>query len=248
MPAKKVTTKVKSSATKTVASSKVVKTQTVKSEAKIGGLTVPVYELSGAKKGTVALSKEIFGAEVNEKLLSQAIRVHQVNQRQGTASSKTRGDVTGSTRKIYRQKGTGRARHGGITAPIFVGGGTAFGPHPRPFELKLSKQMKKKALFSALSAKLSENKVFVVDQEAATGKTKEVSSLLKALSVMKKNKSKILFVSDKKDLVTRGVKNIDGVTSEPAHNLNAYEVVNSNFLIFAKNAVEELEKVFGGAK
>jgi len=209
------------------------------------GLSVSVFGLDGAKKGTVSLPKEMFGAKINNALMAQAVRVYQVNQRQVTASTKTRGDVIGSTRKIYRQKGTGRARHGAIKAPIFVGGGVALGPHPRNFELKLSKQMKKKALFSALSQKLTDEKVFIVDATQATGKTKEVYTMLKALNVLgKKKDSNILFVSDSKNAETRAARNIGGLTVEPAQNLNTYQVLRSNALVLAKSSIEALEKAF----
>ncbi len=229
-------------------SSDVKKTVTVKSVEKNSGLTLPVYGLTGDKKGTVSLSKEIFGAKVNDVLMAQAVRVYLVNQRQGTASTKTRGEVIGSTRKIYRQKGTGRARHGAIKAPIFVGGGIALGPHPRNFELKLSKQMKKKALFSALSAKATGQKIFVVDVAAASGKTKEVYQMLKSLELLQKNNSKVLLVLDMKSASAQAARNLDGVSVEPAQNLNTYQVMNSNYLVFAKDAIEQVEKVFGTTK
>ena len=182
MPAKKET---KIQKPKIKAASSAVKKPVV---AKAAGLNVAVYSLAGAKKGTISLNKEIFGAKVNKTLMAQAVRVYLVNQRQGTASTKTRGEVRASTRKIYRQKGTGRARHGAITAPIFRGGGIAFGPRSRTFELKMSKQMRKKALFSALSSKLLENKILVVDVDSATGKTKEMHKMFAVLKLLSKKK------------------------------------------------------------
>lgn len=223
---------------------KAVKAEPVKKTVvKEAGLTVDVFGMDGVKKGTVVLSKEIFGAKLNEKLVLQALRVYMVNQRQGTANTKTRGEVIGSTRKIYRQKGTGRARHGAIKAPIFVGGGIAFGPRARTFELKLSKQMKKKALFSALSSKLADNKVFVIDGAAATGKTTEVAKMLKKLNVS----GRLLFVAT--DSAARAARNIKGVVLEAPHSINTYEVVNSKFLVVEKSAIEKMEKNFlGGDK
>lgn len=221
------------------------KPKVVKIATKEVDLNLAVYDLTGAKKGTVELSKEIFGAKPNEKLMAQAVRVYLVNQRQGTASTKTRGDVIGSTRKIYRQKGTGKARHGAIKAPIFVGGGIAFGPHPRNFELKMSKQMRRKALFSALSAQLAKEKVFAVDGKASSGKTKEVFGLFKKLSVLTKNNKahKVLFVANEGNVV-RSVKNIEGTNVLPASLINTYEVLNSNFIVFEKSAFEIIEKTF----
>lgn len=212
----------------------------VKKTAKTGGLIVPVYGLTGKKKGTTTLPKEIFGAKVNPVLMAQAIRVYLVNQRQGTASTKTRGEVNKTTAKWYRQKGTGRARHGAKSAPIFVGGGIAFGPRPRHFELKISKQMRRKALFSALSEKLANNQVFVVDVDAASGKTKEIFNMFKTLNLLGKVKSKMLFVRGEEGEAARAARNIDGLNIEPAQNLNAYEVLNSNSLVFAKDAIAKL--------
>ena len=206
------------------------------------GLNVPVYSLAGTKKGTASLPKEIFGAKVNENLMAQAVRVYLVNQRQGTASTKTRGEVTASTRKIYRQKGTGRARHGAITAPIFRGGGIAFGPKPRNFELKLSKQMKKKALFSALSSRLLDEKIAVVDLAGLSGKTKEVASLFRKLNILDK-RNKVLFVTD--DAVERKTaRNMRSVNVDSVHSINTYEVLNNNFIVLSKNCPPKMEEVF----
>src|SRR3989344_5158891 len=163
---------------------------------KSGSLTVPVYEISGKEKGSLSLPKEAFSVDVNKALLAQAVRVYQSNQRQGTASTKTRGEVVGSTRKIYRQKGTGRARHGDIKAPIFVGGGIVGGPKPKDFSLKINKKQKTKAFFSALTLKLKENNIMGIVDEALKikPKTKIVADFLEALKFSGK---KITFVLPK---------------------------------------------------
>src|SRR3989338_5152877 len=127
------------------------------------GLVAKVFDTKGALKKTIDLPKEIFGVQENNILLAQAVRVYLANQRQGTVSTKTRGEVAGSTRKIYRQKGTGRARHGSIRAPIFVHGGLVFGPKPRDYSMKFPKKMRKAALASALSSKVNDAQVKVVD-------------------------------------------------------------------------------------
>ncbi|HVZ12570.1 MAG TPA: 50S ribosomal protein L4 [Patescibacteria group bacterium] len=237
------TQKAKVVAVSRAAAPKAEKTVTAKSTS----LSLPVFSIDGAKSGTISLPAEIFGAKINEDLMTQAIRVYLVNQRQGTASTKTRGEVIGSTRKIYRQKGTGRARHGAIKAPIFVGGGIAHGPKPRNFELKLSKQMKKKAIFSALSQKLAAGRIIAIDVTGASGKTSEMNKLLKTLEVVtKKNKTnKFLFVADAKSVV-RSVRNIDGASVLPTHSINTYEVLNSSYLVITKDSIPTLEKVFLG--
>ena len=207
-----------------------------------------MVDVTGRRKGSVELPREIFGAKINEKLMAQAVRVYLVNQRQGTASTKTRGEVAGSTRKIYRQKGTGRARHGAIKAPIFVGGGIAMGPRPRKFELKLSKQMRRKALFSALSFKLEEEKVSAVDAAVLTGATHEIYNLFKTLKLTnKKGADKILFVADNQGAI-RASANIKGVRIIPAHSVNTYEVLNSNYLILAKDSIQKMKEVFTGGE
>lgn len=209
------------------------------------GLNVSVMDLKGKVVGKIALPKEIFDVKVAPSLIAQTIRVFLANQREGNLSTKTRGEVRGSTRKIYRQKGTGKARHGGIRAPIFVGGGIAFGPKPRDFSLALNKKMRKKALFGVLSDKLKNEKIIVIEAENASGKTKEISGALKALNLVDKRgkAQKVLFVVTKDSPVTlRASKNIDGLEVESASNLNTYEVLDSNYILFQKNAIEDLSK------
>lgn len=219
---------------------------------KRGGLTVDVFDIKGKVVETLSLPKEIFGSKVNDKLMSQAIRVYLTNQRRGTVSTKTRGQVRGSTRKIWRQKGTGRARHGAIRAPIFVHGGVAFGPKPRDFSLQFPKKMRRAALFSALSAKLSDKEIKIVKGLfKIEPKTKSMMMVLKSLSLNDKKK-KILLVmpsldeSSKQELqtLTRAVRNIEGVSFLPANNLNTYVVLNNKMLLLMKESVPFLEKTF----
>jgi large subunit ribosomal protein L4 len=128
-------------------------------------LTVDMYDAAGKVTGSVSLPEEVFGAKINKRLIAQAVRIYLANQREGSASTKSRGEVQGSTRKIYRQKGTGRARHGGVRAPIFVHGGIAHGPKPRDFSLKMPQKMKRAALFATLSLKAQTNAVRVIENE-----------------------------------------------------------------------------------
>lgn len=211
------------------------------------GLSVPVYSLAGRTTSSMVLPKEIFGSEVNKKLLAQALRVYMTNQKQFSASTKTRGEVRGSTAKIFRQKGTGRARHGAIRAPIFVGGGIVFGPTPRKVRLDLPKKMKKAALISALSSKMQDSGILGISGlEKATGKTKEMAQLLKQLnSKFKMQNSKLgsilIVTGEKMDNVVRGVRNIPEVDVLPANLINAYEVLKHQMLILTKEAVEKLK-------
>ena len=157
------TTKVvaKKTAVKKEATVKVVNSQNA--EVKAGSLKVTVVGIDGASKGSMTLPEAVFGAKPNKALIAQAVRVYLANQRQGNAATKTRGEVIGTTKKIYRQKGTGRARHGAAKAPIFVGGGVAHGPHPHDFSMEFPKKMKQKALISALSEKTQAGSIKVVE-------------------------------------------------------------------------------------
>lgn len=210
-------------------------------------LKIDVLGEGGKVVEKIELPKEIFGVKVNKVLMAQAVRVYLANQRTGSASTKTRGEVRGSTRKIYRQKGTGRARHGAITAPIFVGGGITFGPKPRDFSLNLSKKMRKAALKSALTLKFENDEVYVINIEMKDyKKTKQAAKLLSDLSLLeKKGKNrKILFVFTKaKSDFEKMVRNIEGVALNRANQLTTYEVLNSRHLVFLKNSVDDLKTV-----
>lgn len=213
---------------------------TVRAKSRTISLSVPVYSLAGRAAGSLSLPKEVFGVKVNKTLLAQAIRVYTTNQKNLTASTKTRGQVEGSTAKIYRQKGTGRARHGAIRAPIFVGGGIVFGPTPRKVRLDLPKRMKRVALFSALSAKLADKQmVGLSGVEKATGKTKEMAAVLKKIN---NGKSALIVISNKQDNVVRAVKNIKGTDVLSVNLINAYEVLKHDWLFITKEAVETFSK------
>lgn len=203
---------------------------------------VAIVDVAGVAKGNMTLPVEIFGAKPNKSLVAQAVRVYLANQRQGNASTQTRGEVTGSTRKIYRQKGTGRARHGALKAPIFVGGGIAHGPHPHDFTLDFPKKMRKAALIAALSEKAQAGGIRVVEGEFS-GKTKEVATLLKLMELGAKGKAKkVLFVIDNSDNALRAAHNVGGLTIERAATLSTYRVVISKNVVFLKNSVDELKK------
>ena len=209
-------------------------------------LSIPVYSLLGKEAGTMDLPKEIFGAPVNKKLLAQALRVYMANQKTLPGSTKTRGEINATKAKVWRQKGTGRARHGAKSAPIFVGGGVAFGPKPRNISLDLPKKMKHAALLSALSAKaLDQDIVGINGLDKATGKTKEMALFVSALREKSKGKSQksesvLIVISEKQDNVTRAVRNIDRLNVLPVAQLNAYEILKHHTLILTKESVEKL--------
>jgi len=218
--------------------------KTIVKPVKKAGLSVEVLDIDGKSAGKVVLPKEIFGVSENDELLAQSIRVYLVNHRQGTVSTKTRGEVAGSTRKIYRQKGTGRARHGSIKAPIFVGGGIIFGPKPHDFSLKIPKKMKKQALLCALTAKFKNNDLLIVDSlEKLTAKTKNLIALFKNLKIPIKHGqllNKILLVTNPSVNIQRAGRNIANLTISSANLLNPYLVLTSHKIIFEKEAVKLL--------
>src|SRR3989344_2805002 len=209
-------------------------------------LSIPVYSLLGKEAGSMDLPKEIFGVEVNKKLLAQAFRVYMANQKTQPGSTKTRGEINATKAKVWRQKGTGRARHGAKSATIFVGGGVAFGPKPRNISLDLPKKMKHAALLSALSAKaLDQDIVGINGLDKATGKTKEMALFVSALREKSKGKSQksesvLIVISEKQDNVTRAVRNIDRLNVLPVAQLNAYEILKHHTLILTKESVEKL--------
>jgi len=180
------------------------------------------------------LPKELFGGEINKALIAQYVRVYLANQREGSARTKTRGMVEGSTRKIYRQKGTGRARHGSIRAPIFVGGGIVFGPVARDYHLTMSKDMKRKALLSAFAARA--NDTVVMDGIEDAEKTKVVAGALKSSVGMG---NVLLIVPKAAEKLVRASRNIKGVDVVRATDVNPYEILTHKTIVFTKSALEE---------
>lgn len=231
MPAKKVPGKAKKTAGKTAAA--VVKEQ---------GPEVGVVDTHGKAKGKIHLPKELFAAPVNKHLLAQAVRVYLTNQRAGGASTKTRGEVEGSTRKIYRQKGTGRARHGAIRAPVFVGGGIIFGPKPKDFRLSLPSQMKRAALASALTSQLTSHHVIVVDGlEKLAPKTRNFAQTWTHIGATKK--TLLVTLPDAKTVV-QGARNLENTDIMPAQNLHTYAVLAHDTIIFTKDALKHVAETF----
>lgn len=205
-------------------------------------VTLPVKGIDGKANGTVHVPSALFDAKVNKPLMAQAVRVYLSNQRVGGASTKTRGEVEGSTRKIYRQKGTGRARHGAIRAPIFVGGGIAFGPKPHDFHQSMPAKMKVQALASALTSQRKEGHVTVVDGLGSQApKTKQFAQIFAALEATKKA---LLVIPSDVQNVQQGAKNLPFITIVPAHSLNTYMILTHHDIICMKEALPVIEKTF----
>lgn len=224
---------------------KITKTSTKESKST---LETDLYNTEGKTVSKILLPKEIFAAKSSPQILAQAVRVYLANQRSGTASTKSRGQVTGSTRKIYRQKGTGRARHGDIKAPIFVGGGVAHGPHPQDYSLEFPKKMKRLALFAALTDKYREQKIIIMrGLDKLIIKTKTLNQVLADVKLTDKGQKpdKILLVSDKynKNLYLSG-RNIENLAVREAQLLNPYDILVHSRLLMMEKAVEALNSLY----
>ncbi|MCR4324581.1 MAG: 50S ribosomal protein L4 [Candidatus Curtissbacteria bacterium] len=195
------------------------------------------FDMQGKAAGVVALPKEIFGQEPNEKLLTQALRIYRFNEASNTANTKTRGEVRGGGAKPWRQKGTGRARAGSRRSPLWVGGGITFGPQTKIVKLSLPKKMKHKALISALSTKTEAGQIKVITNlEKVEPKTKIVANLLKRLEISGKT---ILVVSQKSQNIKLASRNIKGILIDTPQGLNAYRVLQVRNLLLSKEAVEK---------
>lgn len=236
-PTKKITEKV----SKVKVGKKTAKsTKVTKSESSLHKLTAPIYDIDGELKGEFELPDQLFAVEVKPTLIAQSIRVYLANQRQGTASTKTRSEVNYSTRKIYRQKGTGRARHGSKRAPIFVGGGVTFGPRPADKGLKINKKQSRLALLGSLSKKANESKLIVLRAETDKSvKTSMMQKLMQKLIPASKQKSLFATCASVDQTLNLSTKNLATHLTMESMNLNTYAVINSNFIIFSESGLEK---------
>lgn len=216
-------------------------------------LKANVYNTSGEKSGTISLSDKIFAAPVNSPLVAQAIRVYLSNQRHSHAKTKTRGEVDGSGRKIYRQKGTGGARHGDRYAPIFVGGGVAHGPcGEENWHLKMSQKMRRQALFSSLTSQFKNGHILIIDGlEKIAPKTKEMAQVITNNQknwpqgkASKKLRAVTLVLPQPLKNVLQSARNLNKVQSVLANQLHPYQVLKAPYLILMKPSVAVLEKTF----
>lgn len=229
----------KKAVAKRSAAPKMEKVEATAKVEKKGSLTVTVYDVKGKEAGNIELPSAVFGAKVNPVLMAQAVRVYLANQRLGSAHTKSRGEVDGSTRKIYRQKGTGRARHGGIRAPIFVGGGVAHGPKTKEFELSLSKKMKKAAVMSALSSLAKEGHIKVVTGwDKMEPKTKVAAGAFAGMGLS--GKKALLVMPKHMESIFKAARNLDKVQVTSAALLNTYDVLNAGTLVLMKETVEAM--------
>jgi len=209
---------------------------------------IDVFSAKGVKKEAVNLPKDFIGEE-NPALLAQAIRVYEGRLHRGISKVKTRGEVVASKRKIYRQKGTGKARHGALSAPIFVGGGKAHGPKGVKRKLELPKKMRRKAVSVALGAKVKEGNLIVVESPSSLKKTKEAQKLIDKVLANKKKKGKVSFVLSEKSLsAVRAIRNIPNAQAIYYHNLNAHQVFYGGVLVLDKEILAPKTKAKTGKK
>jgi large subunit ribosomal protein L4 len=203
---------------------------------------VKVFDMAGKEVGEITLSDVIFGAEIKGAVLHAAVRTYLMNQRQGTQSTLTRSEVSGGGRKPWRQKGTGRARQGSTRSPQWTHGGIALGPKPRDYRITMNKKTKRAALYSALSAKVAEGNLIVVDDIKCTEfKTKTIVNMLNALGAEKKS---LIVLPEVDKFVVKSAANVPGVVTSVYNTINVYDILNADKFIISKAAVEKLEEVF----
>ena len=202
--------------------------------------SLSVLNKKGEKVSTIKLNELVWGIVPNDSVLYDAIRLTQNSLRQGTASTKTRSEVSGGGRKPYRQKGTGRARQGSIRAPHYPGGGIVFGPHPRSYSIKMNKKERRLALKSALSYKVIESELIIVDKfDVSTSKTKDMVSILENLKLNKKTLIVVDELTENLILSTRNLKNIILIA---ANEINVLDVVSADNMLITKDAVKMVEE------
>nr|WP_072536868.1 50S ribosomal protein L4 [Anaerococcus mediterraneensis] len=203
---------------------------------------VDILNIKGENVGSLDLNETLFATQISEHAVYEVIKNQLANKRQGTQSAKTRAEVRGGGRKPFRQKGTGRARQGSIRAPHYTGGGVVFAPKPRDYSYKLAKKLRRKALYSVLTAKVNDNELVVVDSlSLENAKTKEAAAALKALNADSKA---YVVTAEKDDLVYRSFRNIAGVEVAEARLINVYDLVKHDKLVISKDAIAKLEEVF----
>ena len=202
---------------------------------------IKVYNMEGSVVGEMELNDNVFGVEYNESLIHQAVVTRLANERQGTKSTLTRSEVRGGGVKPWRQKGTERARQGSIRAPQWINGGVVFAPKSRDFSKKMNAKAKTGALLSAVSKKLADGELVIVDEITSQGKTKEMAAFQKALNL---DKSALIVMSESDALVVRAAANLPRVSTMAVDLLNTYDVVANAKVVMTKAAAEKFQEVY----
>ena len=204
--------------------------------------TIKVVDMSGKEVSTLTLSDKVFGAEVNGAVLHTAVKAYLANQRQGTQSTLTRTEVSGGGKKPWKQKGTGRARQGSTRSPQWTHGGVALGPKPRSFRITITKKTRRTALFSALSSKVADGKMIVVNNIATDAfKTKTMVGMLNAIGADKKA---LVVLPEVDAKVVKSCDNIEGVNTTVYNSINVFDILNCDTLVVAEAAVKKIEEVY----
>ena len=202
---------------------------------------VSVLNMEGKEVGSMELNDAVFGVEINEHLVHQAVVLQLANNRQGTQKAKTRSEVSGGGRKPWRQKGTGHARQGSTRAPQWTGGGVVFAPVPRDYSFKMNKKEKRAALKSVLTSKVQENKFIVLDElKLAEVKTKEMKNVLDNLKV----NNALVIIGDDSENVALSARNIAGVQTASVNTINVFDMLKYNTIIATKSSVASIEEVY----
>ena len=202
---------------------------------------VTVFNMEGKEVGSMELNDAVFGVEINEHLVHQAVVLQLANNRQGTQKAKTRSEVSGGGRKPWRQKGTGHARQGSTRAPQWTGGGVVFAPVPRDYSFKMNKKEKRAALKSVLTSKVQENKFIVLDElKLAEVKTKEMKKVLDNLKV----NNALVIIGDDSENVALSARNIAGVQTASVNTINVFDMLKYNTIIATKSSVASIEEVY----
>ncbi len=204
--------------------------------------TIKVLNMSGQDAGTMELKDEIFGIEPNQNAVHEVIKNHLANRRQGTQSAKTRAEVRGGGRKPFRQKGTGRHRQGSSTDPSQIGGGIVFAPKPRSYRYTVPKSVRRLAMKSALSSKVAENEMLVLDE--LTMEAPKTKDMINILSNVNAGKKVLIVTAEKNDNVVRSASNIPGVRTAVVTSMNVYDIINHTNFVITKDAINKLEEVY----
>lgn len=209
-------------------------------------VTQTVLNMSGEQVGSVDLDPSIFGVDVNVAVMHQAIKMQLANARQGTADTKTRGDVAGGAVKPWRQKGTGRARQGTTRSPLWIKGGVAFGPHPRRYTQSMPRKMRRLALKSGLVSKLQEERLIVVDElSLAEPKTKDMIATLQRVGA---GPSTLIVLAERNSSIELSARNLPGVKTLQANNLNLADLLNHEYIVITRPALDAISATYGEAR
>ncbi len=206
-------------------------------------MQIAVYNLAGEITDNIEVNEQVFGVPFNQAVVHQAAVRQRANARQGSASTKTRGEVTGSTRKPFRQKGTGSARAGTVKSPLRRGGGITFGPKPRSYRKAMPKKMRQLALRCSLSAKVRDEELIVLEQlKLEQPRTREMAGVLAALGI---NSSALIVTSEAEENVVKSARNLAGIKTLPADLLNVVDILSKRRLLMTVDAVRKAEKIWG---